>query len=454
MTLLPQVAPSPMLFYIYEWPTSVVDSWPMNFTFRKRLSIEKHFETNHAVGRRIPGGYDFYHTHQYSLFRTFLGRLRESALRTKDPSQASLFFVPYDVGMDATTRSIDGAFAQTRCPRGPMANRLLLNSTYFQKNEGRDHVVLHSINQVMLFHMEAECRRFYKLCYNCIKLGIDTYSPSVFRELKDVTEMSHRWVSIPFPSNYHRDSTSSSSSSTKREVRGKQWYHLAYIGSDRVTAKKQRDLRIALRQECYRRSNPFSMARPRDPSRSSSSRRGEGADARSDCLYVDMTSHDSMATGMFHFLPEGDGVLSQAALTVVSPYETASLCLMPGGDFPARKGVLDAMLVGCVPVLFQESTAITQWPWHWGSKDIARSCTVLVDYTDFMRDVKEGFQWLLSLAQNSSLLESKRECIRRVSSRMQYRIPGAGPSDDVDAVDVVLAHLLYRDTTDGHDPSL
>ena len=44
-------------------------------------------------------------------------------------------------------------------PRGPMANRLLLNSTYFQKNEG-DHVVLHSINQVMLFHMEAECRRF------------------------------------------------------------------------------------------------------------------------------------------------------------------------------------------------------------------------------------------------------------------------------------------------------
>ena len=112
------------------------------------------------------------------------------------------------------------------------------------------------------------------------------------------------------------------------------------------------------------------------------------------------------------------------------------------------------MLVGCVPVLFQESTAITQWPWHWGSKDIARSCTVLVDYTDFMRDVKEGFQWLLSLAQNSSLLESKRECIRRVSSRMQYRIPGAGPSDDVDAVDVVLAHLLYRDTTDGHDPSL
>ena len=103
VALLAHVAPSPLLFYIYEWPAPVVDSWPTDFTFTKRLSFESHFEANHAVGRPVNDGKQskgFYHTHQYSLFRTFLGRLRESALRTRDPAQASLFFVPYDVGMD------------------------------------------------------------------------------------------------------------------------------------------------------------------------------------------------------------------------------------------------------------------------------------------------------------------------------------------------------------------
>ena len=144
VALLAHVAPSPLLFYIYEWPAPVVDSWPTDFTFTKRLSFESHFEANHAVGRPVNDGKQsngFYHTHQYSLFRTFLGRLRESALRTRDPAQASLFFVPYDVGMDATTRSTDGAFAHTRCPRSPEANRLLSNSTFFKRKEGRDHAL-------------------------------------------------------------------------------------------------------------------------------------------------------------------------------------------------------------------------------------------------------------------------------------------------------------------------
>ena len=434
VALLAHVAPSPLLFYIYEWPAPVVDSWPTDFTFTKRLSFESHFEANHAVGRPVNDGKQskgFYHTHQYSLFRTFLGRLRESALRTRDPAQASLFFVPYDVGMDATTRSTDGAFAHTRCPRGPEANRLLSNSTFFKRKEGRDHVVLHSINQMMLFHMEAECRRFYQLCYHCVKLGIDAYDANMFKELKKVTEMSHRWVSIPFPSNYHGDVGTPDTS--------KAWYHLAYIGSDLVTARKQKELRIALRQECYLRSNPFSMARPGGGGSATAKRRGEGEDARSDCLFVDMASHDSMTVGMFHFLPQG-----QEPPIVVNPYSTASLCLMPGGDFPARKGVLDAMLAGCVPVLFQESTAITQWPWHWGDVKTARACTVLVKREDMLLDAKGVFQWLISLATNTTFVESKRDCMRRLASRMQYRLPGTSPSEEVDAVDVVLTRLLYQ----------
>ena len=427
------------LFYIYEWPASVVDSWPSDFTFTKRLSFERQFEANHGVGRRVGDEQGVYHTHQYSLFRTFLARLRESTYRTLDPTQASLFFVPYDVGMDSTTRTSDGAMAQTHCPRGHEANTLLANSTYFLRKKGRDHVVLHSINQMMMFYVEASCRRFYQLCYNCIKLSIDTYSEKQYRELLSVGEMSHMWVSIPFPSNYHYHGEEGEVGVANT----KKWYHLAYVGSDWITAKKQRELRIALRQECYRRSNPFSMSRPDIP-KGSYTRRGEGDDAQSDCLFTDMASHNSMTVGMFHFIPPSRQAWGLVPSKVRNPYALSTLCLMPGGDFPSRKGVLDAMLTGCVPVFFQQSTAITQWPWHWGTIDTARSCTILVSREDFLRDMKGGFDYLISLAKNQSFVQDKLKCIDRVASRMQYNLPGAGPSSIVDAVDVILARLLFQ----------
>ena len=33
-------------------------------------------------------------------------------------------------------------------------------------------------------------------------------------------------------------------------------------------------------------------------------------------------------------------------------YMHAEFCLMPGGDTPTRQGVMDALLVGCIPVFF------------------------------------------------------------------------------------------------------
>ena len=43
----------------------------------------------------------------------------------------------------------------------------------------------------------------------------------------------------------------------------------------------------------------------------------------------------------------------------------ATFCLEPGGDSPYRKGVFDALLSGCVPVLFSQQLARVA-PWHRG----------------------------------------------------------------------------------------
>ena len=432
-------------FFIHTWPASVVDSWPKEYTFSKRLSIEKEFRANHGVGEQLDERLGLYHTHQYSLYSTFLARLRESRLRTLDPSKASVFFIPYDIGMDATTRNSDGALSQTRCPRVGEAHQLLQNSTYFKRNQGADHFMLNSINQMMLHFLTEECREFLKLCLKCTKLGIDAYDKSVYqRELNSFREMSQGWISIPFPSNYHY---SPSTESSTWQIEEKRWYHIAYIGSDMVTAKKQKKLRIALRQECYRRSDPLFYLQGDG---AVEQRQHRGID-QTDCFTTNMDTHDSMSSSMFYELPpkrRGESASMNRSEAIekgdlTHPYAFATFCLMPGGDFPTRKGVLDALLAGCIPVVFQESTAPSQWSWHWVDSETAQGCTHLVSREDFMGNPRRSFDELVSLAWNEEFVQAKRRCLRDVGHRMQYNLPGTGPFDTVDAVDIVLARLLY-----------
>ena len=146
------------LFYIYEWPDDVMNSFPDTYTHRRK-HIAEGFRQNDGLGPVVDPELGLYHTHQYSLFSTFLARLKESPYRTRDPEQASLFFVPYDVGMDACARKSDGALVRTHCPRSELALARLNESPFFTRKAGFDHFMLHSINQPMMFFMPKKCRR-------------------------------------------------------------------------------------------------------------------------------------------------------------------------------------------------------------------------------------------------------------------------------------------------------
>lgn len=47
-------------------------------------------------------------------------------------------------------------------------------------------------------------------------------------------------------------------------------------------------------------------------------------------------------------------------------YWNTTFCLQPIGDACTRKAIIDALLLGCIPVLFHPCQQL-QWPWHWGS---------------------------------------------------------------------------------------
>lgn len=411
----------PFRIYVYDWPASVIDAWPTarNCTHH-HLSLQPGFKENAGTGPIVAAGRGMHRTHQYSLFMTFLARLKESPYLTHDPELATHFFLPYDIGMDATTRASDGALTRTGCPRMGQALELLRTSPYFQRNGGRDHFTLHSISQPMIYFVDSHCQQWYEACSDCLKLSIDTFPPEMFRGIQHRPAMFRRWVSIPIPSNYH---LSADVAVPPWEVRvdTPRRYALAFSGSRAVTAKKSRQLRDALIGACLRR--------PRD------------------CDLHVMRDHSSNAGTT----PADSD--PRASTLPLGPYYDASLCLMPGGDFPTRKAVLDALLTGCVPVVFQRATALTQWTLHWGGLDVATAVSVYMPMETFVEDPDTQFSALVALARNDTFMTEKRRRIARLGSRMQYRLPGSidgssngsgapGSSGSLpDAVDVVVDAL-------------
>lgn len=383
-------------FYIYEWPNDIVNRWPLNYNHH-RLSIEKHFELNHGAGEVLDSKIALYHTHQYSLFKLFYENLLISPYRTKNPDEASLFFVPYDIGMDSSTDYENGALRATNCPKKDNVQQLLSQSKYFQRSKGYDHFFLVSINQMMLHFLNEPCQQFLQFCMNCTKLGIDTYTEVTYPNIKTLNHLTNNWISIPFPSDYHLSLNFFQNPPWKRIISDKNYFPtiyeqerpftISFMGTDQVTAKLQKSLRQEIIQTC--------QLRP------------------SICLLSILPSH-------FSTVNRFDDVKS---IALNYPYLKSKFCLAPGGDFPTRKGYIDSMLSGCIPVVFDWFAAHSQWHLHWLPEIKAYETSIHIPRERAMANMSAIFDELVQVSQDYTFIKAKLEAIAKVGNRFQYPIP-------------------------------
>ena len=401
------------LFYIYNWSDDVIDRWPRVYT-HERLGIEEKYKSNFGIGEAIDDTIGLYDTHQYSLFRTFYYRLSESKYRTHDPKQASIFFIPYDIGMDCSINNDNGGLMPTKCPMMKKVLDLLkheydddhndLEKTkvcYFNRNSGHDHFLLLSINQPMWHFINHKNWDLYKACFNCTKLSIDTYPKQLFKPLQNHDFLNNNWHSIPFPSSFHNNKNADKLP-WKSNTASMRQFPLSLMGSLKITSKVNRNLREILMDEC---SN-----RPKD------------------CLLNKLDSHDSQS-------------ISNSIRHM--PYAKSVLCLMPGGDFPSRKGVLDAMLFGCIPVVFNLYTAHYQMPWFW-NMETANDCMIYIDRHNVTNSVRTVFDQLVAMSVDSNFIVGKLKCISRIGQSLQYNAPFNSNVRENDAVDIVIERLLQK----------
>ena len=87
------------LFYIYDWPPFIDDVWPpQNSTLHPKSGYDHGFYANRGAGQAIAPDVGLFQTWQFSLYKTLMARLRTSEFRTRDPSKATAFIIPFDLG--------------------------------------------------------------------------------------------------------------------------------------------------------------------------------------------------------------------------------------------------------------------------------------------------------------------------------------------------------------------
>ena len=233
-------------------------------------------------------------------------------------------------------------------PHGRLAGRLLRehcngdDGSLFWKNQGHDHFLIFSITAYQMVGMMVK-EFFMFICQNCTVITIET-SPT---KTAIPGRTRKAWYAAPYPSSFHWYEGIQTLPWKLPDSKDHSKYPLRdilvlFIGSKKPSQPNSRALRQTL----------FSQCKTEDR-----------------CIWHE-TAHAC------------NGVVN--ATNTMLLFRRAQYCPAPAGDSITRKSIFDALVAGCVPVIFSRAT-ISQYSWHVSDKDI-QDISVYIP----MNDINEG----------------------------------------------------------------
>ncbi len=164
-------------FYIYEWPLEFDDLWPPEGAKLFAGSGYSHeFRANSGAGTMLDADSGLFNTWQFSLYKNVMSRLRVSEYRTRDPTVATSFIIPFDLGVHSYIDHLNGK-PRLASPHGWAAGYFLINGSkdkkLWWKNHGHDHFIIFSITAYQMVGIGVKVF-FMQICQNCSTITIET----------------------------------------------------------------------------------------------------------------------------------------------------------------------------------------------------------------------------------------------------------------------------------------
>jgi len=120
------------------------------------------------------------------------------------------------------------------------------------------------------------------------------------------------------------------------------------------------------------------------------------------------------------------------ARLIADMYRGAEFCLQPIGDSCDRKGIMDSILLGCIPVMFHWCE-MRLWHYHWGGW--IKESVVYIEARTLVRGETDLKASLTSIPLAKR--EAMRASIQKNGHRLQYSLEDPSPEEE-DALSIVL----------------
>jgi hypothetical protein len=401
-------------FYIYDWPSlDGLSSWPLpdeTLVGGKAFTLDfKHVHSmNYGAGEEVNASLGLFSTNPYHLYELIISRLRVHPLRVMDKESASLFIVPYDIGVVSQWDPHTGTYRLHQvngCRAVDEVSALLSTAVAASPLQGHDHVVINSMFGVMNFN----CYKILTMCPNCARLSSEPsrsmyplqYNlPSAFYKYakkRNVT-IPYGTFGVPIPASVHYNEEMKqypwSAWEGERAILVSGWFALF------VQNKAATWLRNQVYKHCAEHFDKCAFVEISERS---------GHQARTVPLRKRGYSKVKSATA-------NNDNLTKTFESGYDFYRHSTFCLHPPGDMEMRKGMFDSMLLGCIPVLFLPDILTRKYPWYF-NKETEAAVTVNVK----LSLVSNIVTYLEAIPPE--VIRQKRKALAEMAASLSYALP-------------------------------
>eukprot|EP00850_Spirogloea_muscicola_P003913 SM000016S01901 [mRNA] locus=s16:462735:464489:- [translate_table: standard] len=337
----------------------------------------------------VPRG-AWYKTHQYSLDIIFHAIMRQHACLTTDADAADAFYVPFYAGWDVLRWNLRRSPAAVKDALGQELLAWLAYQPPFARRGGADHFVV-------LGKIADDFRRQPDMpdgTWGSNLLFAAAMAP-VARLTLEAWPDEQGDHSVPHPVYFHPASERDLRLWQRRVLSAHRTTLVSFAGLPRP--EDATSIRSILMEQCSSAGAPACML---------------------------LECHGTACLG-----PEA---------TVGDLFLHSSFCLQPRGDSPTRRSVFDALLAGCIPVLFHPRTAYDH-RWHLP----ADNATWSVFFSEWVvADHAVNVIASLAAVPEQRVHAMRRAIVRDILPGLLYFKPGARHPSVRDAFDISLDHLL------------
>ncbi|GAU47783.1 hypothetical protein TSUD_12680 [Trifolium subterraneum] len=330
----------------------------------------------------------WYATHQFLAEMIFHARLENHVCRTRDPTRAILFFVPFYGGLYASSVFREPNYTL----RDSLAVDLidhLQSQRWFNRYNGKDHFI--SLGRTAWDFMRSSSGSDFGA-------NILLNMPLV-KNMSVLTVERQPWdgenqYGIPYPSYFHPKTKNEMLMWQNKVRQSDRPFLFSFIGGKRKGLGKAK-IRDELVKQC-------------------------GESTR--CELVECGGGNSKC----HKPMEVLGVMMES-----------NFCLQAPGDSFTRRSTFDSILAGCIPVFFSIHTAYTQYDWYLPKEKNMYSVYIEEGGVGKKKNMIEE----VLMGISSEEVEKMREVVISLIPRISYVHPNVSDVGFSDAVDVALQGL-------------